>query len=576
MLRLLWALPLWLLLTPIALIRWIITRFQRGPRALEIILEGEVDLLPGEGPPWRRWRGTARRQLRRDLRERLRDRRVQIVLLRIGALSSGLAQLTALRGLIGELKALAGRDLKIVAYVHQPGTRSLWLASAADEIVIPPHAPVMAMGSALELNYYGEALDKAGIDVDVVSAGAFKSAMEPFTRTGPSEASAEALNALLDDLHEQLVADLAARPGADEAQIRAALDSGPHLAAAAVAHGLADQALDLEALYEALDCHEDGKLDRLTLDEHPGVVRPWPQRPRLRQRPAPLAVLPVIGAIRDGDLEGPDRGRGVTGRQVVELADAARKRKRVKGVLLYVDSPGGSATASEEMWRAIRRLAAEKPVVVWMGDYAASGGYYVASAAHHIVASPATLTGSIGVIAAKPHAERLMARLGVHTARFERGPQATMFSLARGFTEAERVAMVESITAFYDLFLARVAEGRDRTPESVHPVAQGRVWTGHQALGHGLVDSLGDEQAALRLLAERAGVAADLPLQLLRPKRPLVARILAQLGPGAMARQVEALAEQALGADLGPLTLDPAQLDTPRCLTWCPIRVKAR
>ncbi|MFN3199258.1 MAG: signal peptide peptidase SppA [Bradymonadia bacterium] len=570
MLRLLWALPLWLLLLPLALVRWLISRFQRSPRVLEVVLEGDITLLPQPKGPFRRGGSGGRGALRSALRTALKDQRVQTIFVRIGSLEGGLGHLSALRALLGSLKVPRGNGaVKVVAYVHQPTTRALWVASSADEIIIPKHTPVMAMGTSLEINYYGEGLEKAGIDVDVVAAGAFKSAMEPFTRTEPSEASREALEALLGDLHDGLVADLGARPGRTPEQIEAALASGPHLADQAVALGLADAALDLEEVDARLDCHDDGKASKIHLDDHPGVIRPWPRKPRLLPQKAPLAVIPVVGDIRDGKLEGPERSKGAIGREVVELADAARKNKSIKGVLLYIDSRGGSATASEEMWRAVRRLAKKKPVVAWMGDYAASGGYYLASAAHHIVACPTTLTGSIGVIAAKPHVERLLARLGVHTTRLERGPQSTMFSLSRGFTEAERAAMEATITAFYDLFLARVGEGRDRTPESVHPVAQGRVWTGQQALAHALVDALGDEEAAIRTLSAMTGVSGRPPLRVLRPHRPLMERLLSGIG-------AQAAASAATPAALTTL-MEAAEGALPPegdALAWCPITVR--
>lgn len=575
MLRIVWALPLWLLLLPFAFLWWIATRFKRSPRVLEVVLEGDLPLLAPQRRLLRRGSRDTRGDLRAALRQALKDPRVQTLYIRVGQLEGGMGQLSALRALITSAKGGAGREVKVVAYVHNPSTRTLWLASAADEVIIPPHTPVMAMGMSLELSFFGEALDKAGVDVDVVSAGAFKSAMEPFTRTEPSEANREALDGLLDGLYDQVVDDLANRPGRTPEQMRAAFESGPHLPEQAVEAGLADAVVALEEMEARLGCDEDGDADKIDLEDHGGPARPWPRWPRILPEKAPLAVIPVVGNIRDGRLQGPERG-GVVGRQVVEMAEAALKSRRVKGVLLYIDSRGGSATASEEMWRAVRRLAEKKPVVAWMGDYAASGGYYLASAAHHIVACPTTLTGSIGVIAAKPNAGRLLQRLGVHTTRVERGPQSTMFSLSRGLSEAERAALKQSITAFYDLFLARVGEGRDRTPESVHPVAQGRVWTGQQALGHKLVDALGDEEAAIRTLSGMTGVSGRPPLRVLRPPQPLVARLLSGIGAQVGATVEAPMVGEALDALLDEDALQPQALADGAVLAWCPMKLRAR
>jgi protease-4 len=227
-------------------------------------------------------------------------------------------------------------------------------------------------------------------------------------------------------------------------------------------------------------------------------------------------------------------------------------------VRLHIDSPGGSAPASERMWRAVRRLAAEKPVVAWMGDVAASGGYYVGCAAHAIVATPSTLTGSIGVIAARPSLGRLLGRLGIHRARFELDPRATMFSLGRRLKDGERGALEVHIADTYDLFLRRVAECRGTTPEAVRPVAEGRVWTGAQALERGLIDHLGDERLALDLLAERAGVSLGL--------EPHVRVV----GPP---KRLASVLRPLIGAEAPVLSMLRMVAES-RALAWCAIRLR--
>jgi len=439
---------------------------------------------------------------------------VQLVRVRVGHLTGGWAELYELRRALEDLRA-AGK--RVVAFVPFPDTRGLWVASACEQVLLSPDVPVHAAGIAAEITFFGEALGRVGVDFEVVTAGAFKSALEGLSRSGPSDANREALDALLDDLYGGLVGDVAEGRGLDPSAARAAFDSGPHLAPDALELGLADALVTEDELDVHLGYGEDGDLSPLGLEDYAGPPSPWP---RLRFRRPRLAVVEVRGTIHDGRHDDPHPS-GATIRAVCDSLDLAREDRRIRGVLLHVDSRGGSATASERMWQAVRRLAEVKPVVAWMGDAAASGGYYVACAAHEVVAAPGTLTGSIGVLAGKPVLERLLSRLGVYPEQLERGPQSAMLYPSRPFAPAERAALERMVRHFYDLFLRRVAEARGCTPEDVHPVAQGRVWSGAQALTHGLVDALGDEGDALARLTERAGLRGEQRLRLVAPRRGL-------------------------------------------------------
>lgn len=527
MLRLLFHPLLWLASLPLAVLGYAAARLRRRPKIVEIVLEGDHGLRPTRSSPFARRRPPiSRRALAVGLRRAGDDPVVTTLWVRIGRLTGGFAQVHALRELLAGAKA---RGKRVVASLDHPDLRALWLASVADEITLSPHALVDARGLALELSFFGAGLERAGVGLEVIAAGAYKSAMEPFTREAPSPESAEALEGLLESLYGSVVKDLATRSGRPPEEVRAALESGPHLAAEAQARGLVDVLLDEEAVPEHLDCHRKGKAVRIRVERYPGPSRPWP---RWRLRRARLALVEVHGTIVDGRTEDEPLAPGANATAVCAALERARENKRIKGVLLHVDSRGGSATASERMWRAVRKLAAQKPVVACMGDYAASGGYYVASGARAIFAAPGTLTGSIGVISAKPVLAGLFAKLGISQARFERGPNSTMYSLSRGFTPEQRVVMERMIRHFYDLFLRRVSEGRARTPESLEPVAQGRVWTGQQALAHGLVDHLGDEQAALDWLAGEAGTDPHGPLVVLEPRTPLLRRWVGRLPMG--------------------------------------------
>lgn len=550
MIRLLFKALFWPVFLPFTALAWAAGKVRRPRLVLLVDLEGLHPHRALSGWLRNRNAGPSRRALRQALAKAAKDPRVELVRVRVAGLAGGWATLFELRQLLVDLRA-AGK--RVSAFVPSPDTRTLWLASAAAEVLVPPDATVMATGIGAEMTFFGGALERFGLDLEVVTAGAFKSAMEPFTRREPSPANREAIDALLDDLYGRLIADLAAGRGRPEAEIRAAFDGGPHLPEAARDRGLLDAIVAEEDLAERDDHHPKGARTAVKVADYGGPRRPWP---RFRWRAPRLAVVEVRGNIRDG-RHADDEPSGACTRAVCDALDAARQDKRVKGVLLHVDSPGGSATASEHMWRAVRKLAAEKPVVAWMGDVAASGGYYVACAAQAIVATPGTLTGSIGVISAKPVVARLLDRWGVNRVRFERGPQSTMFSPTRPFSEVERAALEASIQQTYQLFLRRVGEGRARAPETVDPVAQGRVWTGAQALEHGLVDALGDEWVAVARLAALAQVPVPEALRLVAPHRGLKQRIRARLGVALRSDELDLLLM--------------AQAES--VLAWCPLRL---
>ena len=551
MIRLAWTAIWWGLRLPLAFIRWLVDaiawRVRPRPLVVEMALDGHHPARPPASSFFRlRPTPPARRDLRDAVDDLVRDARVHTVAVHIDHVEGGWATLYELRRLLTTLREGGKR---VVAHTRFPDLRSLWLASAADEVLAPPDAPVQAAGIGAAVSFFGEGLDRVGVEFDVVAAGAYKSAAESFTRREPSPENREAIEAVLDDLYDRVVDDLAARPGHPQTAeaIRAALDAGPHLANDAVERGLIDATLPVEKLRERLECGPKGRRRAISLGAYDGSPRPWPRLPA--RRPS-LAAVEISGAIVDGRAYG-GPVRGAVDRQVCEALARAKKSR------LHIDSRGGSATASERIWRAVREVAEKKPVVAWLGDYAASGGYYIASAAQHVVSAPGTLTGSIGVITAKPVAGRLFERLGIHHAFFERGPQALMYTTARRYTEAERSAVERSVASFYELFLRRVAEGRGRDIDSIRPLAEGRVWTGAQALEHGLVDALGDEHEALRVLAEKAGLRGRPRILSVSARRSLIERL---AGTGAAAPGWVAL-----------LGLWPEIGDPPRALAWCPV-----
>lgn len=539
----LFSLLTWPLRLPFTLLGWLVWRLGRRSRTLFVSLEGQHPHRNGPRSLLNRRReGVARRRLRRALRKATRDRRVARVQLRIGALQVGWSGLHGLRTLLLEARK-AG--LTVDAFVAHPDHRTLFVASAAATVYLPPDAMIMATGVSAEMTFFKGALDMLGAELEVVNAGAYKSAMEPFARTWPSAANQEAMNAILDDLDGQLVTGIATGRAVDPAAVREIMDATPASTDALIAAGIVDGVSDED------DWHAEHVLPISAYAGPPRRLPSLPSRPR-------LAVVEVRGTIRDGAFDDP-MPMGACTRAVVDALDAARQNKRIKGILLHIDSPGGSATASERMWQAVRRAAADKPVIAWMGDYAASGGYYVASAADAIVAAPGTLTGSVGVIMAKPVIGGLLARLGVNQVRFERSRHAGIFSAGRGFLDSERAALEAQIQRTYGLFLDRVCTGRERERAWIEPLAQGRVWTGAQAEASGMVDRLGTEADAVALLAERAGVHGDqLPTMETFERRP---GLLQRLQPGLWTPRLQIIETLQVMEQGGPLA-------------WCPVRVR--
>jgi len=227
----------------------------------------------------------------------------------------------------------------------------------------------------------------------------------------------------------------------------------------------------------------------------------------LRAPPPRIAVLFASGAITRGE-----RGRGIASHAAEEMLTALAQDERVRGVVLRIDSPGGDALASDLLWRAVRALRREKPVVASVAEIAASGGYYIASAADCVIAERSSLTGSIGVIGGKVDLSGLFARIGVGLDAVERGARAGMHSAARGFTDEERELVRDEMRALYEVFVARVAEGRGLAAAAVERAAQGRVFTGGRALGLGLVDALGGPLEALAEVRRRAGLSRAEPV----------------------------------------------------------------
>ena len=500
------------LTSPLRWLRRAILR--RRPMWLHLRLDGRVSELPRVETPvlrLRRWLrfGVSVDLSLADLRQTtcalVTDPAVVGVIVEIPhAVSGGWSALVGLHEVLTKLRA-AGK--RVVAYLPDGGgTREVYLAAAADAVWIAPEATLALLGVAAESVYLRPLLERLGVSVQVQAAGRFKTAAEPLVAESMSEGQRIQRQAILDNFHAEVVATLRAQRGLNEAEIENALSAALHRGAAAVNARLADGVCYADELAERLGMTASAtpRPRVLGLDAYDRVfaARVW----RPLTRPRYVAVVPIHGMI---GLEGATPG-GASVPGVTDALSRVRRDKRAVAVVLHIDSPGGSALASDHIHREVARLAKTKPVVACFGNVAASGGYYVAAPARRIVAQPTTVTGSIGVISAKVVIGDLLQKVGLRPQVLGTAPHADMFSMTRELDADERGIMEREAQGLYRTFLGIVADGRGRPVEEIEALAAGRVWTGRDALANGLVDVLGGLDVAIdqaRRLVE--GIGAD-------------------------------------------------------------------
>ena len=441
------------------------------------------------------------------LRERLQrisdDGRVRGVVLRIKDLEAGWAALEEARG---EVAAFRSRGGRAVSYLADPvDTPSYYVASAADEILVAPLVTVGVTGVRTRVNFLRDALDRLGVGAEVVAVSPYKSAGERFTRNDFSEEAREQAQRLVNGRYDELVRAMRESRGLSAEEAHDKIAGAPYGPKDALSARLVDGV-----------CYEDALPARLAEGSAEPRIVEWkaanralkrPYRPAARRR---VGVVRVSGAIvrgksRRSPVPLPFLGGERAGSEsVVAALRAAEGSRRVAAVLLNVDSPGGDALASDLIWREVERVSARKPVVVLMGNVAASGGYYVSAPASHVVARRATITGSIGVITIRPFADRLLENLGVHPVGLERGRRAGLLDPSRRPTEDELRVLERQIGLVYEEFKDRVLRGRGLS--ELDGLAGGRVWSGAEALERGLVDGVGGFREAFRKACELGGI----------------------------------------------------------------------
>jgi protease-4 len=436
------------------------------------------------------------------LRRLADDPTVGAVLLEIGDLGLGLARIEELRGLVEGTR----QRKPVFAQVTAPSTPEYYLAAACDRIIVHPAGVVSISGLSQVVTFYKSTLDKLGVQVDVVRIAEYKGAMEPFILTEQSEPVRRNRNATLDENYSRIMGAIAAgrvSQGLPVESLPALVDQAVFAPGEAKKRGLIDEVAD-EKDAEAFIRSSLGRRWAVPA----GAGGRFQQR---RWTPGRVGVVLVDGAIVDGQQGGLPFSTGglAFADRIIEAIEQLRDDGSIKAVVLRVNSPGGSALASDRIARAVIRLRARKPVIVSMGDMAASGGYYVSAPADEIFASPGTTTGSIGIFGMKFDVAALAARVGLASETYKRGAHADMFSPFRPWSADERKIMEGHIRGMYQLFLDTVAAGRKSrgiTAQRADELGRGRIWTGAQALDVRLVDRLGGFSDALDEAARRGDV----------------------------------------------------------------------
>jgi protease-4 len=485
-----------------------------------------------------------------------RDGRVEaILLLDGGPILSGWG---AQQEVYEAMQRFGAAGKSIVAYAADYGMGTYWLAALADPVVMPSLGVFDFSGLGVELQYFPRAMEKFGVEMQVTRVGRYKSAVEPFLEEGPSEADREQWMALLGSLQDDMLADIGGARGIDVVTLQGLVqEPGLLSASAALEAGLVDRIASFEDVIEMLQGEvgsgpDEGGYDlsgtfaqvglRRYLEEEDEGEPDWTD--------GTVAVVFAEGPIVDGWAED-----ALGGDRLAAELRSLRLDPSVEAVVLRIDSPGGSAAASEVILREVQLLReAGTPVVASMGSVAASGGYWIACQADRILAQPTTITGSIGVFGMFPNLAGLLDKVGVNVVAVQTGPHADLMSLARPKSEAELELLQEYVDEIYRGFLTRVAAGRGISEEEVDAIGEGRVWTGRQALELGLIDRFGGLEEAVAEAAVLAGLEdydVDYSLPVSDGFEALVDEFLAPEDAPVvrLAPELEALRE--LGAELG-------------------------
>lgn len=433
---------------------------------------------------------------------------IEGIYIQAGYLNAGFASLEEIRNALLDFKE-SGKSIVTYADTYTQGL--YYLSSVADKVLLNPKGMIEWKGLAASPVFYKELLEKVGVEMQVFKVGTYKSAVEPYIATEMSDANREQVSMYIHSIWQHMVKQVAEARQQTPQRLNEAADEMLMFQPAekCLTYGLADALVYKDEVEDLLkqQCglNENDEVNYLSLEamKHLQNAQPKDKSGQI------VAVYYASGQIVDYAVETPLTAGNepmIVANKVIADLKKLQKNDDVKAVVLRINSPGGSAYASEQIWHAVSQLKREKPVIVSMGDYAASGGYYMACNADTIVAQPTTLTGSIGIYGMFPNTQKLTEKLGVHFDGVKTNRYADFGSFGRGLNEGEKGLMQRYVNEGYDLFLTRCANGRLMTKEAVDKVAQGRVWTGADALERGLVDVLGGLDTAIGIAARKAQV----------------------------------------------------------------------
>jgi protease IV len=439
------------------------------------------------------------------------DKDIRGVLLTLGQPSLNFAQAQEIRDALAELRK-AGK--KTFVYADNYDTIGYTIATGATDVCLLGGGEIMIPGIGMEATFYKGTLDKVGVKADYVQIGEYKGAEEPYTRTHPTEELKGELNRLVDSLYEQIVDGIATNRNVSKEAVRQLIDDTIVPAQAAKDRGFVDHLLDVDQLRELLAKELGNQVDLVydfgkPQEEPVDFSNPFTLLASLTKRPEPstkpaVALIYAEGTIVDGEGEGGLFGGGGVGSAPMRRAlRTAAKDDNVKAVVIRIDSPGGSALASEVMWQAARHVAEKKPVVISIGSIAASGGYYLASAGDHIYADPSAIVGSIGVVGGKFVLKGLYEKIGLTSESFYRGKNADLFSESKPFDDRQRRLITNWMRNTYEQFTSRIQHTRKDKIKDIDQVARGRIFLAKQAKDLGLVDDLGGIEDAIAHAAGR-------------------------------------------------------------------------
>lgn len=424
------------------------------------------------------------------------DPNIKGIYLKGGELTGGWASIKEIRDALVDFK---NTNKFIVAYADNYMQSNYYLASVADKILLNPEGLFDFRGLSSELVFIKNTLDKLGIQMQIVKVGTYKSAVEPLINTKMSDANREQVSVYLNSLWKTALNDMAASRKIPVDSLNAIADKMLMFRDAneAIKAGLVDTLVYVNEADSILKKFIGDGFDKKLLVKH-SKMNNVPDKKKFQKDK--VAVIYAVGGIDDGDSE------GIVSEKLIKTIDEVAEDKMVKAVVFRVSSPGGSAYGSEQIWHALSNLKKQKPLVVSMGDYAASGGYYISCMADQIIAQPNTITGSIGIFGVIPDLSGLNNKIGLTFDGVKTNKMSDAISLNRPFRPEERELMQSYVDRGYELFVKRCADGRGKKVDEIKAIAEGRVWTGEDALKIGLVDKIGGLDEAIGVAAERANL----------------------------------------------------------------------